>query len=527
MLVVVLMAPIAIAFARMGQGPFPPVFYNVDSPRALEEVHALTVAHSYPPPSLSNVGVVRTYHYGVHAMAALISRSSGLLPHHALFVVVLPLLALGTVAAAVAAARYLAPALPLSLAVPLLLIAAPNLTRTFSDGFGPRLWSAATSGRFTLDWISSDYVLWGILSNESQNTDFLILGSIAAIAAAPLNGWILPAFLIGSSVIFKTTTGIALLAGLMLAESWRAIASKRYRPSAQMLLVGMVFVATYVAFYLVSFHASVGVEAYPLQHIRGILSIGRPVSVYGAVVDSLWLLLPALVVLIARSEGTDRERASLLLMALAPLIVVNITRLVHVGEGAVGAGLEDWLQITHPIPFLVHAFAVAVAGAHWHSLRRARRRAFIAVTALVTAPVVIAAADYSSRLLRAPESGHEFADNRTIAQALAAIPIRDSLIVTNDLRYPTDNFGRDDRQIQIPALFGHQAFSVDFAGEPIEDRRELQRLLQRPTWTDAISTAARTYHWTHLLIRKDYVHPRPIPFPQIFENDAYAVYRFP
>src|SRR5437763_14794214 len=102
-----------------------------------------------------------------------------------------------------------------------------------------------------------------------------------------------------------------------------------------------------------------------------------------------------------------------------------------------------------------------------------------------------------------PDSGHEFADNRTIAAALAAIPVNRSIIVTNDLRYPTDNFGRDDRQMQIPALFGHQAFSANFAYEPIEERRPLQQLLQRPDWSDAILTAARDHHWTHFLIRKD------------------------
>jgi hypothetical protein len=98
--------------------------------------------------------------------------------------------------------------------------------------------------------------------------------------------------------------------------------------------------------------------------------------------------------------------------------------------------------------------------------------------------------------------------------------------VTNDLRYPAENFGREDRQMQIPALFGHQAFSANFAYEPVEDRRQLQQLLQQSEWSDDISNAARAYHWTHLLIRKDYVHPRPIPLKQIFENDLYAVYEF-
>ena len=35
------------------------------------------------------------------------------------------------------------------------------------------------------------------------------------------------------------------------------------------------------------------------------------------------------------------------------------------------------------------------------------------------------------------------------------------------------------------------------------------------------------HHWTHLLIRKDYMHPATIPLDRIFENESYEVYRFP
>ena len=100
-------------------------------------------------------------------------------------------------------------------------------------------------------------------------------------------------------------------------------------------------------------------------------------------------------------------------------------------------------------------------------------------------------------------------------------------IVTNDLRYPAQNFTRDYRQMQIPALFGHQAFAVNYAHEAVEERRGLQELLQQPAWTDAIAEAARTHRWTHLVIRKDYVHPAPVPLERIFDNQYYAVFRFP
>ena len=68
---------------------------------------------------------------------------------------------------------------------------------------------------------------------------------------------------------------------------------------------------------------------------------------------------------------------------------------------------------------------------------------------------------------------------------------------------------------------------MNYAYEAVEERRELQTLLQQPEWSDAVLEAARPRHWTHLVIRKDYVHPAPIPLQQIFENDVYAVFRFP
>jgi hypothetical protein len=121
-------------------------------------------------------------------------------------------------------------------------------------------------------------------------------------------------------------------------------------------------------------------------------------------------------------------------------------------------------------------------------------------------------------------------DNRPMAEALGVIPTTDALIVTNDLRYPTESFARDDRQMQIPALYGHQAFAVNYVYEVYafsRERRELQALLQAPAWSGAIDEAARRHRWTHVIVRKDAPHPAPIPLERVFENDAYAVFRFP
>jgi len=527
-LVVILLSPIVISFVSMAPGGFPPVFYNVDTAYFLEKVHALVAANTYPPESLSNVGGRRTYHYGTQAMAALISRSSGLLPHHSLFLIVLPLLTAGVVAAAVAAARYISPALPRSVTVPLLLISTPSMSSSFWEKVGPQLWTAATSPAFSIDEMAGEYGLWGILSNEGQNVggDFLILSSVAGIAAAPSRGWRLPAFLIGSGILVKTPAGVALLAGFALAEAWQALIAKRLRPSPQVLMAGAVFIATFVPFFLVSFESNFRVEPFPMYHLLGIVTRG---SLPGFVLDVLWLFLPVLIVLVARITDPEKRSAPILLLGVAPFLVVNTSRIDNIRAGGGGTG-GDWLQILHSVPFLLHAFALSLASRRWGRLGRRRRAAFLLTLALVIVPVTVVAARYSLLLLRNPESGNEFVDNQSMAEALAAIPTNGTIIVTNDLRYPAQNFTRDDRQMQIPALFGHQAFAVNYVYEEVplsRERRELQNLLQRPEWSNAIPEAARTHHWTHLVIRKDYVHPAPIPLEQIFENQFYAVFRFP
>ena len=491
----------------------------------MEKVHALVVADTYPPESLSNVGVQRTYHYGTQAMAALISRSSGLLPHHSVFLIVLPLLTAGVVAGAFATARYVSPALPRSFTVPLLLISTPVLYVPFWDTLGPGLSTAAISREFWNSSIVGQYGVWGIFSNEGPNVGahFLILSSIAGIAAAPSWGWTLPAFLIGSAILVKTPVGIALVAGFALAEVWQAVTSRRFRPSPQVLLAGAVFIATLVAFFLVSFESEYRLELFTLV---GMFEIVRSGSLIGFVSDVLWLSLPVVVVLTARIKDPDRQSAPILLMAVAPIVIVSTTRLDNVSTGGGGTG-GDWVQLLYSVPFLLHALGLSLAGRRWERLGPQRRAAFLLTIALVTWPVATVAACYSLPLLGNPERGHEFADNRSLAEALVVIPTNGPVIVTNDLRYPAENFSRDYRQMQIPALFDHQAFAVNYAHEVVvEERRELQKLLQQPEWSDAILKAARLHHWTHLVIRKDYVHPAPIPLEQIFENDFYAVFRF-
>lgn len=520
-----ILSPIWVSLIYMAPGPFPPVFYNIDTAYTLEKVHALVAAQSYPPPSLSNVGIHRSYHYGSQAMAAFISRGTHLPAHQSLFLVILPLLTGGLLAAAAATARHLCPALPRAVVVPLLLVSTPSLSRSFWHAFAPQLGSSLAAGDVSFSALFGNTSLWGVLSNESMNVggDFMILGSIAGIAAAPLWGWTLAALLIGSSMLVKTTVGVALVAGFGLAELWRTLTSPRPWPSRQALLAASVFIVTFVAFFVVSFESNFHLELDLLYHLRQVVATG---TLTGSLLDLLWLCLPIAIVWTAGLSDPAGRSVPYLLMSLAPLILVNVTRLNNTGVGGGGSG-DDWLQNLHAVPFLLHAFALSLAAARWARLGRPRQRAFLAVTGATAVSVALAASYYSVTLIRDPQSGTDFVDNRSLAAALAVIPTEGTMVVTNDLRYPAGNFTRDYRQMQIPALFGHQAFAVNYAHEAVEERRGLQELLQQPQWSDAILDAARMHHWTHLVIRKDYAHAEPLPLQRVFENEDYAVFTFP
>jgi hypothetical protein len=526
----ILLSPIVISAARMAPGDFPPVFYNVDSAYFLEQVQSLTRTHTYPPESLSNLGGRRGYHFATHGMAALISRSSGLAPHQSLFVVILPLLAVGVLAAAIALARAVSPAVPFWISVPLLLISVPSFWYSFWNVIGPMVWAAVSTRSIgALQAIAERYELWGAASNIGQNVGahFLVLASLAAMVTAPTRGWRLPVFLIGTGILVKTSAGVALVAGFLLLELWRAVATRRFRPSMPAVAVVAVFAATYLLFWTVPPVAQeFATEPFALYHLK---RVAAREGLVGLAADLLWLFLPVLIVAAGRARDPERRSLPLLLFGLAPFIVVNLTQSVDVRtEG--GGPTDDWLQVLLPVPFVLHAFVLSVASRRWTILGTGIRTAFLLVLALTILPAVYVAWTYSRVLIREPEYGHEFADNRSIAEALAVIPTTGTLIVTNDLRYPAEHFNRDNRQLQIPALFGHQAFAVNFAYEVFpssQERRALQPLLQADRWSDAIDEAARTYGWTHLLIRKDYMHPASIPLERVFENEFYEVFRFP
>ena len=307
LLAAVLLSPIVIAAARMAPGDFPPVFYNVDTAYFLEQVQSLTKTRTYPPESLEQSWrpafvPLRHARHGRADFAQLRAGSAPVAVHRR----------------PAAAGRRRAggrrgdradrqPSAPDGdLRCRCCSSPSPSFWYALWHVIGPDVWAAVSARTIApLEAVTRNYELWGVASIGGQNVGahFLVLASLAAIAAAPVRGWRLPVFLIGTGILVKTSAGVALLAGFLLVELWRSLAAKRFRPSTPAVAVVAVFAATYFVFWIAPPVAQeFAIEPFALFHLTRIGERGRLI---GLTADLLWLFLPVLIVGLARARDPE------------------------------------------------------------------------------------------------------------------------------------------------------------------------------------------------------------------------------
>ena len=130
-----------------------------------------------------------------------------------------------------------------------------------------------------------------------------------------------------------------------------------------------------------------------------------------------------------------------------------------------------------------------------------------------------------------PEFVEGYVLNQSLGDVLQHVE-RSALLVTNDFRYPANNFDRDSLQMSLPALFGHQWYAVNYTyyrsakgSEEILQRINLQKQILSQD-EDTILREARERNWTHYLEHKGINPQAPLrTILPLAENDSYRVYR--
>jgi hypothetical protein len=188
------------------------------------------------------------------------------------------------------------------------------------------------------------------------------------------------------------------------------------------------------------------------------------------------------------------------------------------------------------VPVILFLVSVGLASCDEGLQHRWYRKGYICALLVVMIPGLVSLVGHTYILLTKPAEGHEYVSNAKIGEILSRIPTQGTLIVTNDLRYPAQNYKRKGRQFQFAGLFGHQNLltNIAYVGVPKAKRGELRKVWEKidtlfcgERWAaEEVEALKEKYPITHLVIHKNYPHPKDIPLEKVYKNEDYILYVF-
>jgi hypothetical protein len=505
------MLPILIMGHYMATGVYPCVFFAVDSPYFLHHVHALMATSGYPPPSFELYGYAWKYHYGVQALGAMISLVTGIKPHTVMFGIVVPLL------------QFL-----------VYLLAFFLVTQVVRKGylrwvvFGVILIGAK---HHILDYLDGD-IIRNIVQVERYNFRYAhppsVMGMVMTLATLccvltyqKRSLRIVATLLVGLMPMVKIPYAVFTGAGYATFLFGKYV---RYRDKTLLLHLFTAGVLCILTYYFLA------------ERIYGFSSVSK-IKVFGFVaMTQSWQLVTlsvyaaltlVLLLLVWRFRTTDQIRSlGMFVMGIIVLFLLVKFR----GKNS--------HQIIDPaiVPVIIFLLSVGLASCNELKQHKWYRKGYICALLVAVIPGLVSLVGHTYILLTEPAEGHEYVSNAKIGEVLSKIPTQGTLIVTNDLRYPAENFKREKRQSQFAGILGHENLATNFRyiGVPRTEwaalrkrKKQIEQLFCGHRWnSEQVEALKQTYPITHLVIHKHYPHPKDIPLEQVYENEDYILYVF-
>lgn len=530
---------------KMAGGEYPQCFYNIDSAYYLSQVQSLVKAVDYPPPSLCNVGYSPGYHYVVQNMAASISKVSGVPPHTCLFGIVFPVLIFGVLGVIVLLKDVIASDLPGPLYYAVMLYIGPFPTMAIITAF-----QTAVSGHSLTDsWVILVRDLY--ISPKISAAYFPLLSSylgyflfmVAAYSVLNTRDRRMRVLLfisLTSLVAAKSPYFVAVGGGVGLIALVQA-----YKGQYQMLAIACTSLGSAVVLMCVlSPEGSTTVRLSPWYYFVNLAdrSIGSVYPVQaelflilkGSVKYLLRWIMSAMVIFYCltvyrkKRDTTFWNGIYVSCWLIAPLFFVNIFVLTPKSMTNLhnNGNIQQVLGLSAAC-FAMLALLILNSRIALFGVKKAR---LCGVVGVLLAGYPVSQQFYSyCAYLTGDWSGFQYVDNRNVAEVLCKIPRAKTVLVSNDLRYPGYTDFDDLRQVQIPAIYGHQLYAGNFKYEhaPRYDEKKMHyRLLQKTTWDQSLNSTALENNWSVFLVKKGVPFPADGPFGKAFENTEYAVYRF-
>jgi hypothetical protein len=492
----------------MGTGDFPSEFYNTDSAAYLSLLQGFVKSPVYPPLNLEIVGASFKYHYGAIAFAAMFSKFALLKPHFALLTVIPCFCAAVFYATVYKIAKkimgtqgYWLPVLCTALSIVLI--------------------------HFEINSFRVVRILRFIFNIEKYGKEFQMLSNVIAICLCAICVYIvlcmenwkqaIPLLFILPIIALVKVPFMPVVLGIVSLYLIYLLVTKKAAWVYWLLPILILTTASIVVVFSLADNMS-AVTGRGTNNV----SIHFNTKILMGLLYKLSFLLYPFVLILLNKQARNLKAFTLLLCSVA---VVFATGCLFEVDNA------DYNQVFSSVNVFFVLLIVPLTIAVLNKINAVVKYSAWAVLVLPACIVLFSSFYYTKVLIRKRVNAHEYCNNQSIAAALKTVPVDKSILVTNDLRYPANGYARDNKQFQLTAIFGHQAFASSnyFVTKQTEDTYktglDIKRMLQQSTWNDSLNKILAQHNITHIIIHNSYPNPANVPFNKTFEGAGYTVYQ--
>ena len=442
--------PIILQSFRMGSGNFPAEFYSVDTPYYLNFVYTLLKNNDWPITSLTNNGIIFNTHIGTSALAALISLITHIPPHQVYLLILPTLFSFSLFFITLDIVLHILSNFNSFFVKFLLFLVFLFSTNQFyfkDPSFVNLIIHLLNFNTFPFLFDNFKDIFFKIQNYQAY---FPLLTSLygkllvliwvrSTFSMNKFNNYFYTFIFISCTlIIFKIPYAPLIIYGSILKLYFDYVDEKKYLNILFIILI----ISSNVFFYLILTPDATSFAS----PTKIIFSPAITTFNLNLIISILIFLIPG-IIFYRRNKIKKLNKFFLYILTLPILFSCFFT---------IQNSNSPQLFILLPI----FSFLFLISNLNFIILHN---KTFIFFLFILIIPPIFSNINYINVLFFNKNNAHEYVNNRIIANALLKIPLDGTVIATNDLFYPADNYIRYNRQYQISSIFGHQQYASDLS----------------------------------------------------------------
>ena len=522
--IIIIILPNFIQSLYMGLGSYPNHFFAVDCGYQLARVYNFYFEAEYPPISLEVLGKDPIkYHYGVTALSAMISKFTNS-PPHTIFLLVIPTIFNFLLYSAIFdffKQKKINPFIPASSLIIFKFLSNQSIIDYLS------IFIEKYKGYHFFNKEEYYFNIWDQPHNLlSLLMIVLIIHSLSQ--AKKYHHFLTPLFIVTIIPIVKIPYAPLFGLGFTFQILIKIFFTKKHKLLIFPFLALMFMATNYFIFAHNSFEHNSSVQ----NTSADIFSLSIGFSPSNLSIRSIMKIFTILIyftcflyfVIIAKKKFLKIVNWEEFGFAIFPLFFMLFVDF----KPSPNQVTEIW-QIPDPVDFICGLIFIKYTVAYLfydHSKKIRIIYLFFLITSL---PGILSYFSYNYLLINHPSKGYEYCDNRKLGEILKKIPRNGSILATNDIRYPANDYKRKNHNYALSGIFGHQNVCSDMRhisnSGKYKQNIKLIKLLGKDIWDEEITQLCKKFKVTHIIIHKNYNYPKNIPFEKDFENSDYIIFK--